>query len=115
VKGAGTVVADIIEQKRPEIAALCRTHRVRTLWVFGSATTDTWDPETSDVDFLVDLGEYDAQVHRRFFGLLHDLEELTGRSVDLLTVHSIVNPYFREEIDATKELVYGSADAEAAA
>jgi predicted nucleotidyltransferase len=109
------VVAEIIEQKKPEIAALCRTHRVRTLWVFGSATTDAWDPKKSDVDFLVDLGEYDAHVHRRFFGLLHDLEELTGRPVDLLTVHSVDNPYLRDDIDATKELLYGPANAEAAA
>lgn len=109
------MVADVVEQKKQEIMALCRMHRVRTLWVFGSVTTDTWNPETSDLDFLVDLGEHDPHVHRRFFGLMHDLEELTGRPVDLLTVNSIDNPYFREEIDATKALVYGPADAEAAA
>lgn len=109
------MVVEIVERKKSEIADLCRKHRVRALWIFGSATTDAWDPETSDIDFLVDLGEYDAQVHRRFFGLLHDLEDLTSRAVDLLTVNAIENPYFRDEIDATKVLLYGPADAEAAA
>ncbi|HWV25433.1 MAG TPA: nucleotidyltransferase domain-containing protein [Thermomicrobiales bacterium] len=114
-KGVRIVVAGIIEQHRDGIVALCRKHRVRALWVFGSATTEAWNPETSDIDFLVDLGEYDAQVHRRFFGLLHDLEDLTGRPLDLLTINSIENPYFLEEVNSTKVLLYGSPDTEAAA
>jgi predicted nucleotidyltransferase len=55
-----TMVAEIIERNQNEITALCRKHQVRALWVFGSATTDGWDPELSDLDFLVDLGTYDS-------------------------------------------------------
>jgi hypothetical protein len=109
------MVAEIIEQNKDEIGALCRKHGVRALWVFGSAVTAAFDPQSSDVDFLVDLGEYDDVVHRRFFGLLEGLEELTGRPVDLLTVKSIENPYLAEELKETRKLVYGSPDAEAAA
>lgn len=105
------MVANIIEQKKDEIAALCRQYRVRALWVFGSAVTDAFDPERSDLDFLVDLGDYDEMVHRRFFGLLHELERLLGRQVDLLTVRSIDNPYFEEELQATRMLLYGSPGA----
>jgi predicted nucleotidyltransferase len=50
------MVAEIITQHTDEIAALCRMYRVRRLYLFGSATTDQFDPETSDFDFLVDLG-----------------------------------------------------------
>lgn len=109
------MIATIIQQNMEGIAALCRKHRVRALWVFGSATTDAWEPESSDIDFLVDLGEYDARVHRRFFGLMHDLGDLLGRSIDLLTINSLENPYFREEVEATRKRVYGPADAEVAA
>lgn len=109
------MVAEIIEQKKDEIAVLCRKHGVRALWVFGSATTAAFNPETSDVDFLVDLGEDDELVHRRFFGLLHDLEDVIGRSVDLLTLRSIDNHFFMEELEETRTLVYGPKDAEAAA
>ncbi len=48
------MLAAIIEDNRDAIAALCRKHRVRALWVFGSATTEAWDPASSDIDFLVD-------------------------------------------------------------
>lgn len=109
------MVAEIITQKKDEIAALCRKHHVRALWVFGSAVTESFDPQTSDIDFLVDLGAYDDLVHRRFFGLLSDLEELVGRSVDLLTIKSIDNPYFLEEIQETRRLIYGPKNAEVAA
>ncbi len=109
------MVAAIIEQRKDEIAALCRKHRVRALWVFGSEATDAFDPETSDLDFLVDLGEYDQFVHRRFLALLHDLEDLTGLPVDLRTVRSVGNPNFMEELKETRELVYGSPGAEVAA
>jgi predicted nucleotidyltransferase len=114
-EGVGRMVAEIIKEKKHEIAALCRKHGVRALWVFGSAATGAFHPESSDIDFLVDMGEYDERVHRRFFGLLHELEELTGRSVDLLTVKSIDNPYLMEELEETRRLVYGPKDAEAAA
>jgi uncharacterized protein len=109
------MVAPIIDDNRDAIAALCRKYRVKALWVFGSAATDAFDHGRSDIDLLVDLGEYDDQVHRRFFGLQHDVEALTGRPVDLITVNSIENPYFREEVLETRKQVYGPTDAEAAA
>lgn len=51
------MVPDVIEQKKNEIAALCREYRVRAHWLFGSAVTVAWDPATSNFDFLVDLGD----------------------------------------------------------
>jgi predicted nucleotidyltransferase len=109
------VVANIIERKKDVIAALCRKHQVRALWVFGSAATGSFDPVASDVDFLVDLGYYDALVHRRFFDLHEALEALFDRSVDLLTVRSIENPFLMDELEETRKLVHGSPDAEVAA
>lgn len=106
------MVANSIEEKKDEIAALCREYGVRALWVFGSATTDRFDPATSDIDFLVDLGEYEVAIARRYSGLLHALEAALGRSVDLITVRSTMNPYFREELEETKVLVYGARKAE---
>ncbi len=48
----------LIEDNREAIAELCRQFGVRRLAVFGSAAKGTFDPATSDVDFLVDLGNY---------------------------------------------------------
>ena len=39
---------DLITDRAGELADLCRTHRVRTLEVFGSAANGKFDPATSD-------------------------------------------------------------------
>lgn len=70
---------------------------------------------TSDFDFLVDLGEYDSRVHRRFFGLIHALEDLLGNPVDMIPVASIGNPYFRQELHGTRVLLYESRNDKEAA
>ena len=103
------MVSEIIEQKKQEIAALCRTHRVRALWLFGSATTEAWDPETSDIDFLVDLGDYEAGVAHRFLDLADDLESTVGRSIDLVTVVGLAgNPRMERRVHAQRVKLYES-------
>lgn len=47
------MIAPLVAEHADEIAELCRRYQVRKLDLFGSAATDQFDPETSDVDFLV--------------------------------------------------------------
>jgi len=100
------MVPEIIEQKKSEIAALCRTYRIRALWLFGSAVTGAWNPATSDFDFLVDLGEYSGDYATRFFALRRDLERMMKREVDVVSLDERGNGWLREEIDATKVNIY---------
>lgn len=58
---------DLVANKRDEIAALCRKYNIKRLDLFGSAATGAFDPATSDLDFVVDLGEYESGVARRSF------------------------------------------------
>lgn len=44
-----------IESKRRELEALCERHRVERLALFGSASRDDFDPESSDLDFSVEF------------------------------------------------------------
>lgn len=50
---------DPVEDNRKAIAGLCRQYGVRKLAVFVSAVHGTFDSATSDLDFLVDPGEYE--------------------------------------------------------
>jgi uncharacterized protein len=50
-----------IADHREDIARLCERFRVRRLDVFGSATTDQFDPATSDVDFVVEFVDPSAR------------------------------------------------------
>lgn len=105
----------LVADKLKEIEALCRKYRIARLDLFGSATTGKFDPATSDLDFLVDLGEYDASVADRYLNLADDLEELFDREVDLTTTRSLKSPYFIASVNRSWENVYVSGDREAAA
>ncbi len=106
---------DLIRDNQPAIAALCRHYGVRRLDVFGSAATGTFDPTRSDVDFLVDLGDYAAGTAIRYLDLIAALEDLLGYPVQMVTQSSIRNPYFRQAVDAQRVTVYEAPDSEAAA
>ena len=107
----------VIGQHRQAISALCRQFGVRRLYLFGSATTERFDARRSDLDFLVAMSDRQPTggYADRVLGFADALEQLLGRRVDLITEESIGNPYFRREIDATRQLVYERAEQEAAA
>ena len=99
----------ILTEKLPQVAELCRSVGVRQLDAFGSVVRDDFNEETSDLDFLVDLPEAPAIVYgRAYFKLKDGLEALFGRSVDLLTIKSLANPYLRKRIFEEKRAVYAA-------
>ena len=99
----------VIEEKRQQLEELCRRYRVARIELFGSATRSDFDSGKSDLDFLVtfqDLGfnEYaDA-----YFGLLEDFQQLFQRQIDLVTPSAIQNPYFRQAVESTRQLIYAA-------
>jgi len=99
-----------IEQRRTEIAMICRRYDVRRLEVFGSAARGAdFDPLKSDADFLVDFkSEKDLHPLTQFFGLASDLEILLGRKIDLVESGTINNPFILASIDRAREIVYAS-------
>ncbi len=104
----------LVDEKKPEIAALCIRFGSRRLELFGSAATGAFDPACSDLDFIVDFGTYERGVAKRYFAFCERLERLVERPVDVITVRQIGNPYFRAEVNATKELIYDAERGEAA-
>ena len=105
----------LVADKQDEIAALCRRLGVRKLDVFGSAVTGEFNPKTSDIDFVVDLGEYDDTVGARYMDLAVALEELLERPVDLITEPSIRDPFFKATISDQRETLYEARDRQAVA
>lgn len=104
----------LIEENRQEIEALCRRHRVSRLELFGSAARGDFDPASSDLDFFVefeDLGWRGSS--ERFFGVLHGLEDLLDKKIDLVERAAVTNPYFLRVADRHRELVYARPVAKA--
>lgn len=98
----------IIDDNIHKIFALCRKHKVRKLYVFGSILTSRFN-EQSDVDILVDFNsEIDHNKYAdNYFDFYHALKALFGRDVDLVDETAVKNPYFKEEPEETKYLIYG--------
>lgn len=86
-----------LDQLRRAVAPACREFRVKRLAAFGSVARGT-STHTSDVDLVVEFDEPLPNPAKAFFGFLHHVEDALGCEVDLLTLRSIRNPYFRKRI-----------------
>lgn len=92
---------------REEVIALCEEFGVKQLAVFGSGTTDRFDPARSDVDFLVEFAT-DAKTLDHYFGFRSALEQLLGRPVDLVAPKALRNPYFAATVRQTRQDLYAA-------
>lgn len=96
-----------IESKRDELYRLCDKHQVDKLFVFGLVLTDRFNPQHSDIDFLVQLLPMPPlERGEALMALWSELEALFTRKIDLLTEQSLKNPYLIREIERTKRLIY---------
>ena len=107
-------MASVLDAHLAEIPALCRRYGVSRLELFGSATSEAFDPQRSDLDFLVEFDVDSSGLFDRYFGLKESLEALYGRRVDLVTAGSLRNPYFVEAVNRSRQLVYAAEDPQAA-
>jgi predicted nucleotidyltransferase len=100
----------VIAEHLEAIRALCREFGVARLEVFGSVCTPDFDPERSDVDFLVEYPtDYDFGLWlTRYFALKDRLETLIDRSVDLIMIGAPRNRYSAQSINETRQLIYAA-------
>lgn len=96
-----------VEKNIDKIIALCEKYRVSKLFVFGSILNDNFK-STSDIDLLVDFLDVDLYNYAdNYFDFKISLEKLLNRKIDLLENNAINNPYLRESIDSSKQMIYG--------
>ena len=98
----------LINDNIHKLYALCQKYKVRKLYAFGSILTSRFN-EQSDVVILVDFNsEIDHNTYAdNYFDFYHSLKALFGRNVDLVDESAVKNPYFKEELEETKFLIYG--------
>ena len=99
----------LIDKHRTEVERLCRRYHVARLELFGSAATGQFNPATSDLDFLVEFPPLSStQKADAYFGLLHGLEDLFQRKVDLVSSDVRPNRYFAETIAPQRTVLYAA-------
>ena len=98
----------IIQNQLQAIKVLCKQGRVKSLYAFGSVTTSRFS-DKSDIDLLIDfepsisIDDYTD----KFFFLREKFTALFNRDVDLVTRRSLSNPFFIEDVEQSKVLIYG--------
>lgn len=98
---------DLIAKNINKIHELCNKHKVRYLFAFGSVLSNKFQKD-SDIDLIVDFKDIDLYDYAdNYFDLKFSLENLFKREVDLLEDKAIKNPYLRQSINSSKQLIYG--------
>ncbi len=90
-----------------DISTLCKTHKVKTMYAFGSVLTTKFNNE-SDIDLIVDFEPLDILDYAdNYFDLKFSLEIILKRPIDLIEDKAIKNPYFKQAVNEQKQLIYG--------
>ncbi|MDI3527194.1 MAG: uncharacterized protein PWR03_1377 [Tenuifilum sp.] len=101
------VMNSIISVHIDQIKQLCEIYKVRSLFAFGSVTTENFKT-SSDIDLVVDIDEDDPISYAdKYFNLKFKLEKILNRQIDLLEQKAIRNKYLKSEIERTKVQIYG--------
>jgi len=98
----------VLDLRLDEVERLCRRFGVARLAVFGSAVTDDFDPDHSDLDVLVEFADDAVGLFDAYFGLREALEDLAGRPVDLIMASAVKNPFVARSIAETRRDLYAA-------
>ena len=98
---------NLLQNYSKEITNLCKTHKLKSLYAFGSVITEKFNPE-SDVDVIVDFQQIEVlEYGDNYYNLKFSLEDIFNRNIDLLEEKAIRNPYFLKTLNQNKKLIYG--------
>ena len=99
------MVSSKLPISKKKIRLFCERWKVAEFALFGSVLRQDFLPE-SDVDVLVNFGE---DAHWSLWDLVEmqqELEAIFGRKVDLVESGTLRNPFRRQAILSTKEVLY---------
>ena len=100
----GIAVNPLIADHSGELAELCRLYQVEQLDLFGSAASGEFDPESSDLDFIVAyMPDADPDPwFSKHLELQAALVRIFDRPVDLVIDQQFRNPYFAKAVEETR-------------
>ncbi len=98
---------NILDKHIADIRKLCSDHKVKQLYAFGSVLTNEFGNE-SDVDLVVDFDPIDIALYAdNYYDFKFSLQNILKRPIDLLEDKAISNPYFRQNLNQQRQLIYG--------
>ena len=101
------IIMKLIEINLKSIFELCKIYNVKTLSVFGSILTNRFN-DSSDIDMIVEFNNEDIDDYvSNYFNFKDALTALFKREVDLLEAKGIKNRFLLQNINRTKQVIYG--------
>ena len=80
---------------------------MKSLYAFGSVLTDKFN-DSSDIDLVVDFQPQNVLDYvDNYYNLKFSLQEILKRPIYLLDETAIKNPYFRQNLERERQLIYG--------
>jgi predicted nucleotidyltransferase len=98
------MMAARISISQEQLAAFCRKWKVKELSIFGSVLRDDFRDD-SDVDLLIETLP-ESELGWDWLDMQSELASLLGRKVDLVFKDRLRNPYRRQEILRTRQVLY---------
>jgi len=95
----------VLDDLKRAVLPACEEFDVMRLDAFGSTARGS-STASSDLDLLVEFRDPERAPAKRFFGLLHRLEDTLGCEIDLLTTCGLRNPYFRARVLGERIALY---------
>jgi len=97
----------IIEINKNKLIEICKEFKIKRLYVFGSVVGDDFT-DNSDIDFLLSFFDNltPEQYTDNYIELHYRLRKLFFREIDILTERTLKNPYFVNQVNKSKQLIY---------
>ena len=96
-----------IDASSDNLALFCRQWKITELSLFGSVLREDFRPD-SDIDVLVTFASEARWSLLDLPRMQEELSGILGRTVDLVDIKGLRNPFRRREILATREVVDAS-------
>jgi predicted nucleotidyltransferase len=98
---------NLISQNQATLRELCTRYKVKSLYAFGSVLSNNFN-QNSDIDLIVHFKEIPVKDYAdNYFDFKYSLQNIFNRPLDLLEEQAIKNPFFKKDVNQTKQLVYG--------
>ena len=88
-----------IEEIRKRIAPIIKKHYIGDVYLFGSYARKEANAN-SDIDLYCDSGDLKSLID--LSALKEEFENVLGKRVDIVTIGSKMNDYFKKQIEADK-------------
>lgn len=101
-----------IEQIRELVSPVAKKHNIKSVFLFGSYARGT-ATEGSDIDLIIDTSGTEIKSLLHLAVIQDELETVFGKSIDLITQHSLEQPpqipselSFRSRVKDEKVMLY---------